>query len=138
MQAQKRLTWAVLCCVCGLFGADPVAQTSTDANTVAADVDRSPIAVALSPDRRYCVTANHTSDSVSLVDLRSGRVVTEHRCGRGPVDVVWIDAQTLLVSLLHDDAVALLKLDNNQRESLEGYFGCVYDHIPLASLTIYF
>ena len=121
MQAQKWLTCAVLCCVCGLFGADrsagPAAQISTDADAVAADVDRSPISVAVSPDRRYCVTANHTSNSVSLVDLRSGRVVTEHRCGKGPADVVWVDAQTLLGSLLHEDAVALLKLDINQLQT---------------------
>ena len=71
--------------------------------------ERSPIGVAVSPDGRYCVSANHTSGSVTLVDLRSGAIVAEHRCGAGPVDVVWADRDTILVSLLHDDAIARLK-----------------------------
>ncbi|HUG90167.1 MAG TPA: c-type cytochrome [Planctomycetaceae bacterium] len=78
------------------------------------DLDRSPLAVAVSPDGRWCATANHTSDSVSLVDLKAGRVVAEHACGRGPVDLAWIDDRRLLVSLLHDDAVAVLELRNGE------------------------
>src|SRR5262245_29975062 len=47
--------------------------------------DRSPIAVAVSPDRSVCVTANHTGGSVSLIDVRSGRLLGELEVGRGPV-----------------------------------------------------
>jgi YVTN family beta-propeller protein len=76
--------------------------------------DRSPLAIAISPDGRYAATANHTAGSVSLVDLKSRRVVHEHRCGNGPVDVVWIDEKRLLVSLRDDDDVALLELANGR------------------------
>ncbi len=78
---------------------------------ISRDVDRSPYSVAVSADGRYCVSANHTSDTVSLVDLQAGRIVTEYRCGRGPVDVAWIDTTSFLVSLLHDDAVAVIQCE---------------------------
>lgn len=70
--------------------------------------DRSPIAVAVASGGQYCLVANHGADSVSLVDLKTGTVVAEHACGRGPIDVVWIDSETALVSLQNDDAVAVV------------------------------
>ena len=41
------------------------------------DRDRSPGDLALSPDGRWALTANRSSDSVSLVDLAAGKVVAE-------------------------------------------------------------
>ena len=81
------------------------ALLSADADRPAADlagtvVDRSPMSLDLSPDRSLVATANHTSGTVSLVELDSGRVLYEARCGRRPVDVAWWDARTLLVSSL--------------------------------------
>ena len=76
--------------------------------------DRSPSALAVSPDGRLCVTANSTSDSVTLVDLTTGTLVAEHTCGRSPSDVAWVDEQTVLVSLLEDDSVALLRIGANR------------------------
>ena len=75
----------------------------------AEDVDRSPISLAVSADRSVCLTANHTSGSVSLIDLASTRILSELSVGRGPADVTWIDDSTALVSLLHDDALAVVK-----------------------------
>jgi DNA-binding beta-propeller fold protein YncE len=49
---------------------------------------RSPIDVALLPGGRLALTANHTSDSLSLVDLSGGKVLAELPCGRKPVAVV--------------------------------------------------
>ena len=89
-----------------LLPADAPAPVST---TPADVVTRSPMSLSLSDDGRFAVTANHTSGSVSLVELASGRVVAEHACGRRPVDVAWWDASTLLVSLRDDDAVAVLE-----------------------------
>jgi DNA-binding beta-propeller fold protein YncE len=48
---------------------------------------RSPVDVALLPGGRLALTANHTADSVSLVDLLAGRVLAELPCGRKPVAV---------------------------------------------------
>lgn len=75
----------------------------------AAELDRSPLDLALNGDAKVCLTANHTSQSVSLVDLKSGTVLTELAVGRGPADVVWIDDTTALVTLLHDDCVAEIR-----------------------------
>lgn len=76
--------------------------------------DRSPLSLALTTDRLRCLTANHTSGSVSLVNLKEGRVESELAVGRGPADVVWLDETTAVVSLLHDDAVAVVKQDGGK------------------------
>ncbi len=95
-----RSRWNLLsCCVTfGLFaGAAP-----------ADEPDRSPISLAANADGSACLTANHTSGSVSLVSLKDGRVESELAVGRGPADVIWLDETTALVSLLHDDALAVV------------------------------
>ncbi len=46
--------------------------------------DRSPVDVALTPDGRWLLTVNQTSDSVSLVRVDDGAVVAEIACGRHP------------------------------------------------------
>ena len=76
--------------------------------------DRSPISLAVIGDGRVCLTANHTSGSVSLVNLKDGRVESELAIGRGPADAVWLDEATAIVSLLHDDALAVVKRDGGK------------------------
>ena len=51
---------------------------------VAADVDRSPSDLALSADGTFALTANTGSNSVSLVDIKAGRVLAEARAGSAP------------------------------------------------------
>jgi YVTN family beta-propeller protein len=51
--------------------------------------DRSPGDLALSPDGRWAVTANRTSDSVSLVDLDGAKVAAEVQVGRKPYGIDW-------------------------------------------------
>lgn len=70
--------------------------------------DRSPVALAVAEGGQYCLTANHTSGSVSLVDLSSGQLLSELAVGNGPADVAWIDGKTAVVSLLHDDQLAIV------------------------------
>src|SRR5947199_4011381 len=48
---------------------------------------RSPIDIALVGDGRLALVANHTSDSVSLVDIEQGNLLAEKACGRKPVAV---------------------------------------------------
>ena len=76
--------------------------------------DRSPISLAVIGDGSACLTANHTSGSVSLVNLKDGRVESELAVGRGPADVIWLDETTAIVSLLHDDALAVVKQDGGK------------------------
>lgn len=77
------------------------------------DKDRSPIALAVTSDHTTCLTANHTGNSVSLIDMAGGRVVTELPVGRGPADLAWINDSTAIVSLLHDDAIAIIARNGN-------------------------
>jgi YVTN family beta-propeller protein len=49
--------------------------------------DRSPVDLALTSDGRWLVTANQTSNSVSLVDVERSRVTCEVPCGERPAAV---------------------------------------------------
>jgi cytochrome c peroxidase len=51
------------------------------------ELHRSPIDLALLPGGRLALIANHTADSVSLVDLEDGKVLAEQPCGRRPAAV---------------------------------------------------
>lgn len=70
---------------------------------------RSPIAVELFPDGKYCLTANHTSGTVSLVELAGRRICSEVAVGGGPIAISCLDDHRALVCLLNDDRVALVE-----------------------------
>jgi YVTN family beta-propeller protein len=70
---------------------------------------RSPIDLAVLPDGRRVLTANATADSVSLVDVRDGKVLAELRCGRKPSAVaVTRDGQRAAVSNLWSGTVTFI------------------------------
>ncbi|HEV3004534.1 MAG TPA: hypothetical protein VGX78_08730, partial [Pirellulales bacterium] len=68
--------WLTLLVAAGTVRADGPIQ--------APQVDRSPVDLVLSPDESWLVTANQTSDTLSLVDVQSGRVIDEAPCGHRP------------------------------------------------------
>ena len=74
---------------------------------------RSPLALVISPDKTVCLTANQSNGTVSLIDLAGQRVVAELPVGQHPFDVVWVNDALALVSLLHDDAVAVVKREGS-------------------------
>ena len=80
------------------------------ASAPAATVHRSPISLALSDDGRRVLATNATSGSVALIDTQSWEVLAECTCGRGPLDVAWLDNHTAVVSLVLDDALAILNV----------------------------
>src|SRR5438128_2284982 len=51
------------------------------------ETDRSPIDVALLADGRRAVVANHTADSIALIDLQTGAVLDEAAVGRRPAAI---------------------------------------------------
>lgn len=68
---------------------------------------RSPIDLAVLPGGRFALTANHASDSISLVDLEKGKVVAEARCGRKPAAVACArDGKRIAVSELWSGTVS--------------------------------
>ena len=79
--------------------------------THAAAPDRSPVDLALSPDGRWLVSANETSDSISLLDTQTNTVADEAKCGRRPAAVAIGPAgKTVLVSGAHSGDVSLLEI----------------------------
>lgn len=80
---------------------------------------RSPIDVAVLPDGRRALTANHTSDSVSLIDLAEGKVLAELACERRPAAVACSpDGRRAVVSNLWSGTLTLLEVDGKTLRSI--------------------
>ncbi|MEP6756449.1 MAG: cytochrome c peroxidase [Chthonomonadales bacterium] len=54
------------------------------AQTPKVELDRSPTDLAITADGRFAVTANATSNTVSLVDLTNGKLIAETAAGKRP------------------------------------------------------
>ncbi|GIW95942.1 MAG: hypothetical protein KatS3mg110_3983 [Pirellulaceae bacterium] len=80
-------------------------------------VDRSPIDLALSPNGRWCVTANRTSATVSLIDVQSRAVVDEKPVAERPEFVVFSpDGQAVVVSCSYGGTVEHFRLSDRRLE----------------------
>ena len=79
--------WSLVCLGGSLVGYERIVQGQAAGNPRPLDAYRSPVDLALSPGGQRVLTANHTSDSVSLVDLQHGKVLEEQPCGRKPAAV---------------------------------------------------
>jgi 40-residue YVTN family beta-propeller repeat len=94
-----------------LTGAATVPSETPTPRAVAANVDRSPTDVALTPDGRRALTTNRTADSVSLVDLTTGKVLAETVVGDEPfAATVAADGSRALVTNYGDDSLSILTL----------------------------
>lgn len=77
----------------------------------AAELDRSPVDLSLSPDGRWLITANETSDSVTLIRTSDAKVTTEVACGDHPADVEFCpDGKTVLVTSEWSGEVTIFEL----------------------------
>src|SRR5216684_8313963 len=75
---------------------------------------RSPIDLAVLPGGARALTANHTSDTVSLIDLENGKVLRELPCGKKPAAVACsADGRHAAVSNLWSGSVSLFTLDHD-------------------------
>src|SRR5947209_8430397 len=75
---------------------------------------RSPCDLAVLPDGRRLLTANHSADSVSLIDAVAGKVLAEQTCGRKPSAVaVSHDGRRAAVSNLWSGTVTLLEVGDS-------------------------
>lgn len=81
----------------------------------AEEVDRSPVDLLLSPDEQFLFTANQTSDSVSLVEVASGRVLSEVSCGHRPNALALTsDGGTLLVTGAYSGTLTFMRREGNE------------------------
>ena len=86
----------------------------SEPSSVATDQYRSPTDLTVLPDGRFAVTANHTADSVSLVDLEQGKVVTELPCGHKPVNVACSrDGRRIAISNLWSGSLTIFAAFDN-------------------------
>ncbi|MEX2121536.1 MAG: beta-propeller fold lactonase family protein [Pirellulales bacterium] len=73
--------------------------------------DRSPVDLVLSSDERWLITANQTSNSVSLVDVPAAKVVQELEVGRRPGGLALTpDGRRVLVACTHSGTLDVLEL----------------------------
>jgi YVTN family beta-propeller protein len=77
---------------------------------------RHPVALVGSPDGSRLFVANRRSGSVSIVDVKSGRVVSEQDVGRGLVDLARLPDNRLLAVDREGDALLVLKVDGDAVE----------------------
>jgi DNA-binding beta-propeller fold protein YncE/cytochrome c peroxidase len=74
------------------------------------DGDRSPVDLALTKDGLLAVTANQTSDSVSLIRVADGAVLDEVRVSRRPAAVIFSpDERLVLVTTTHGGELVILE-----------------------------
>lgn len=57
------------------------------------DADRGPVDLVFTADERRLITANQNSNSLSLVDPATGRVVAEQPCGEHPTTLAMVPGQ---------------------------------------------
>ncbi len=85
--------------------------------------DRSPVDVALSLDGTWLVTANETTGSVSLIDTRAQKVLTEIPVGNHPAFITRCpDGRTVLVSCEYDGHLVVLDVHAGQIKILGKIF----------------
>jgi YVTN family beta-propeller protein len=79
---------------------------------------RSPADLVLLPGGARALTANQTSDSVSLVDLAAGKVLAEQACGHKPAGVACsADGRRAAVSNLWSGTLTLLNVQEKALQS---------------------
>jgi DNA-binding beta-propeller fold protein YncE/mono/diheme cytochrome c family protein len=80
---------------------------------------RSPVDVALGVDGRWLITANENTDSISLIDVESGKVLDEIACGDHPADVaLCLDNQHVAVSCTHSGEIRIVQVRDNALQSM--------------------
>ncbi len=109
-QRPKRLSLSILL-VLGL----PVFTLSAQESTIGRDVDRSPIALAVSSDGKRILVANQTAGSVSLIDTAQSKVIREQPTGDRPISVALSrDGRTGVVAHWFGSDLAVLDLTDDQ------------------------
>ncbi len=87
------------------------AASPRNSDLLADRADRSPVDLAISPDGQWLVTANETSDSVSLIRLSDGTLCDEISVGRHPADIEYCpDGQHIVVTGAWSGEVTVLEV----------------------------
>ncbi len=90
----------------------PERERETDSATPPTQIggDRSPVDLVLSADGSLAVTANQTSDSVSLIRVSDGAILDEVAVSRRPAAVIFTpDERYVLVTTIHGGELVILE-----------------------------
>lgn len=99
-----------LCPICPI--GERLLSSATESRT---ERHRSPVAIAVLPGGVRALTANHTADSVSLVDLVQGKVLAEQPCGHKPAAVACSrDGRRAVVSNLWSGTLSFFEVNDRQ------------------------
>ena len=101
-------------CVWILFGSCVIAANTS----VRSDMHRSPVDVGLSPSGEWLVTANETSNSVSLIDATVGKLVDEVVVGERPADVVFAGGDLVVASCHWSGELVVLRVRQRRLEKV--------------------
>ncbi|MEC7565751.1 MAG: hypothetical protein VX738_08710 [Planctomycetota bacterium] len=86
------------------------AQTTEDV-PIHRMVDRSPVDLALSDDGQWLVTANETSNTISLIDVAQAKVIDEIQCGNHPSAVMLCrDGNHVLVCCSYSGEIMIVQI----------------------------
>src|SRR5487761_1092562 len=105
----RRRCWVAAIMAGAVFWVGPIS-----AALATAEVDRSPVDLALSPDEAWLITVNQTSDSVSLVDVAEGKVVGELSCGHHPSAVALAADGRVVVTGTYSCTLDLFELSDGR------------------------
>lgn len=95
----------LVCLIVGMRPS-PVQAGEPEAVSIQQAAFRSPIALVLSSDGRWLVTANETSNSISLIDTETGQTVDELSCGNHPTSIArCLDDRHVVVSCAYSGEV---------------------------------
>ncbi len=81
---------------------------------IPADVDRSPVDLAMTSDGRWIITANQVSDSVSLIRTADRVVVDEKTCGTYPADIEVLESGQVLVTARWSGELHIFRIDGDR------------------------
>src|SRR5688572_27526263 len=101
-------------------------QSSLTGSDVHADEQRaqvvpgcSPVDLVLTPDETRIVTANQFANSISLVDVASGKVVAEAPCGDRPSNVaITPDGRRVLATASYSGELVVYSLQSDRLERI--------------------
>ena len=94
---------------------DASRNASQNTSQIAPDLHRSPVDLVIDPSGKWLISANETSNSISLIRLDDGQIIDEVSVGNHPTDVVFTpDGKQILVSNAWSGDVSVLTIENEK------------------------
>jgi YVTN family beta-propeller protein len=111
------LAGGILAGLLAWFASEPNPPVTQAAES--AERDRSPVDLVVTPDGKLIVTANQTSNSVSVVQAATGKVMAEIPCGRKPAALALTpDGKRVLVTASDSGDLTIIEVEDEKLTAL--------------------